>query len=71
MWRIFNTEKFINPLYEVPQATPAWPLGPCDLWRQYWCRYQSDQSSLETSEVQMEALQRYFMKHSHKSNRKP
>jgi len=58
VWPILNAEKFVNPLYEVPQATPAWPLSPCDLWRQYWCRYQSQSGHVtSTSEAQMEALQ--------------
>ena len=61
LWRMFSTEKYINPLYEVPQATPAWPLGPCDLWRHYWCRYQSD-GTTSTADVQMEALQHLVMK---------
>jgi len=60
IWRLFNAEKYINPLYEVPQPTPAWPLGPCDLWRQYWCRYQSE-STTNTADVQMEALQHLVM----------
>jgi len=47
IWKLFQQECYANPLYEAPIPQPAWPLGPCDLWRDYWCRYQGESGTVQ------------------------
>ena len=52
---LFTYLKFSAP---IPQ--PAWPLGPCDLWRDYWCRYQNNKNTKSTSQLEIQAVQDCF-----------
>jgi len=57
IWKLFQMKEFTNPLYEAPIPQPAWPLGPCDLWRDYWCRYQNNKNTKSTSQLEIQAVQ--------------
>jgi len=72
IWKIFQQKNYKNPLYEgliiilfifiyylslAPIPQPAWPLGPSDLWRDYWCRYQNHKNNESTTSIQVQAVQ--------------
>ena len=46
--------------FSAPIPQPAWPLGPCDLWRDYWCRYQNNKNTKSTSQLEIQAVQDCF-----------
>ena len=53
-----TTLKMTGNSAPIPQ--PAWPLGPCDLWRDYWCRYQNNKNTKSTSQLEIQAVQDSF-----------
>ena len=53
-----TTLKMTGNSAPIPQ--PAWPLGPCDLWRDYWCRYQNNKNTKSTSQLEIQAVQDCF-----------
>jgi myotubularin-related protein 9 len=61
IWPVLASEEsFKNPLYGETQMKPAWPLGPSDLWRQYWCRFQRASSTQKDDifDLQMASLKK-------------